>query len=514
MYSFRRRSTFLPLFVLAALGTLYVLRRAPHDYVDAVVEYIPSNEVPVEQEFENEAYPPPPPAHPDKVEEVLAPPPPKHDFCKGTECGTGRWRARSPAFGALSELQKAYANKYDHVWQQCLIPASEQMPEAERKERESRRLVDVLNWEWVPSGGKLLMDFDALEFTIRMLKSPGGMILMGDSITRQWHVTMSWKLRQAGVIPEIDAPHLPHQDVPHFIRYTIHPNTPVREYLLKQAGVPESRLERPFLTMVENHLSIPHTDIRKITDTPADYPWDHKHPQVDAWHQYVKEMVAPVAGEEASVTEDSVVVMNTGAHWSRGVLYFLRRWEDPDVEMEKLHDAYRAMMRIHIDALGALPRLSVLYRSTAPGHPACERRLAPYADGPDAREKEADLPAHIMAETDDPDMKSVRRRWDWDQFSVHNEFWRAEIGRLMEERGKVAARAHEGMGNGVHGQADVAARAAGAKWYYLDIYDLSLQRPDAHDNPGTDCLHWCMPAVLDEWTRLLYHQLTMIEHGD
>ncbi|KAL1739304.1 hypothetical protein HDZ31DRAFT_14601, partial [Schizophyllum fasciatum] len=194
MVTFRRRSTFLPLFALAAICTLYILRRNPHEGVDTVIAYIPTHEVPLDQEFENEVLPSTTTTTIQRVKtEAPPPPPPKTEpppFCKGTECGTGRWRARSPAFGSPSELQKAYANKYDHVWQRCQVPSAEQIPDAERNELETRRLVDILNWEWVPAGGKLLMDFDALEFTIRMLKSPGGMILMGDSITRQWQVTL------------------------------------------------------------------------------------------------------------------------------------------------------------------------------------------------------------------------------------------------------------------------------------------------------------------------------------
>ena len=91
-------------------------------------------------------------------------------------------------------------------------------------------------------------------------------------------------------------------------------------------------------------------------------------------------------------------------------------------------------MQLHIDRLGPLNRLTIFFRSTAPGHPSCEQRLAPYADGADAREKEKNIPERMMAVTDDEAMKSTRRRWDWDQFAVHNEFWREEIKKLMEGR--------------------------------------------------------------------------------
>ena len=150
-------------------------------------------------------------------------------------------------------------------------------------------------------------------------------------------------------------------------------------------------------------------------------------------------------------------------------------------------------MQLHIDRLGPLNRLTIFFRSTAPGHPSCEQRLAPYADGADAREKEKNIPERMMAVTDDEAMKSTRRRWDWDQFAVHNEFWREEIKKLMEGRTKELPRRDGEVAQAEEGpletRAAIPAGDSGAKWYYLDIYELSLQRPDAHDSPGLDCLH-------------------------
>lgn len=34
---------------------------------------------------------------------------------------------------------------------------------------------------------------------------------------------------------------------------------------------------------------------------------------------------------------------------------------------------------------------------------------------------------------------------------------------------------------------------------------MSLQRPDSHLLPPTDCLHFCYQGVIEEWNRLLWH---------
>lgn len=41
----------------------------------------------------------------------------------------------------------------------------------------------------------------------------------------------------------------------------------------------------------------------------------------------------------------------------------------------------------------------------------------------------------------------------------------------------------------------------------FDIAPLSNQRGDAHSKPDADCLHTCIPGPVDEWNRLLYHEI-------
>ena len=50
---------------------------------------------------------------------------------------------------------------------------------AERKhEAGERRLMDIMSWTWKPDAGQM-RDWDAEEFVVRLLRSPGGLIFIG-----------------------------------------------------------------------------------------------------------------------------------------------------------------------------------------------------------------------------------------------------------------------------------------------------------------------------------------------
>jgi len=160
-------------------------------------------------------------------------------------------------------------------------------------------------------------------------------------------------------------------------------------------------------------------------------------------------------------------------------------------EQARVKETYKQMMKLIIGRISPINRLSVFYRSTAPGHPACEKSVKPYSNSLVAREAEKHITPRLKAQVEG-EVKQQRARWDWDLFEVHNHMWRWAVAGLMRERAWRESR---------------AARSLGAKWFYLDLWDVDLQRPDAHSEPGVDCLHWCLPSVLNEWTLHLHHNI-------
>lgn len=69
--------------------------------------------------------------------------------------------------------------------------------------------------------------------------------------------------------------------------------------------------------MLEDHMLIGEYDIRQITGklgAPKEYAWDHDFQRVEGWEEYLRNASRLLEGEESTVTEDTILVMNAGAH--------------------------------------------------------------------------------------------------------------------------------------------------------------------------------------------------------
>jgi hypothetical protein len=52
------------------------------------------------------------------------------------------------------------------------------MSEREQEKADAKRLLEVMNWVWTPKSG-VLKEWDAEAFVVRLLKSSGGLIVVG-----------------------------------------------------------------------------------------------------------------------------------------------------------------------------------------------------------------------------------------------------------------------------------------------------------------------------------------------
>lgn len=264
-------------------------------------------------------------------------PTPISPWCEGDECSRGSWNPRSPPFTSLADFQTAYANRQDGTWSRCpsMAPPDVIRTEEEQQRADEKRIVDLNNWVWNPSSGKM-KQWDPEAFLVRCLRSPGGVILIGgvfllilvyallltassDSISQQHFHSLGYSLRMADIQFDVDPPYLVLYNHKNVHQHVLKPGAPSTKRILERAGVPESRLKRPVITMLEDHMLIGEEDIRAITErlgAPKVYTWYHDFQRVEDWETFVKNASTPRRGEEKTVTEDTVLIMNAGAHAS------------------------------------------------------------------------------------------------------------------------------------------------------------------------------------------------------
>ncbi|ORZ24279.1 GDSL/SGNH-like acyl-esterase family found in Pmr5 and Cas1p-domain-containing protein [Absidia repens] len=156
------------------------------------------------------------------------------------------------------------------------------------------------------------------------------------------------------------------------------------------------------------------------------------------------------------------IVINTGAHWHTNL-----RW-GPNTNEAELLQGFRDAMTIVFDHLKKTiqPHQRVWIRSTPFGHKDCSRHTKP-----------ATLKKMIPPPTGQPG------EYEWHLFPAFDAVWRDWIEDWQK-----------------HHPLDY-------RFAFLDISDMTNLRGDAHSKPDRDCLHTCLPGPVDDWNRLLYHEI-------
>ncbi|KAH6916405.1 hypothetical protein BKA70DRAFT_1255682 [Coprinopsis sp. MPI-PUGE-AT-0042] len=392
----------------------------------------------------------------------------------------GRWVPRTPPFSNLEEFQEELLREARHHGTSApyRIRRRERKGLREAKALKAKRLVDMMNYVWQPERGRQV-PWDPEDFLVRLLKTPAGIIFIGDSVTAGWqHAFNSYleqgvsaekggimflEIKSLSMVKQLqESGHLRwHRDIQ-------------RLRAPEAAGVPDSRMGAPVFTSIEDHM---------LLGKP--WPLGFEAEGVTGWEGYLQELIAPRAGEEGVVTGDSIVVMNTGPHWSRGTLSMLPELGSAFAEHRVLFQVYKDMIEIVIRNLSPMRRLTILPPSMH------TQKTKPYDGYHAALQGEADFIDQITDMAANPVDRKVRLRWDWDRFDVHNDLWRQAIPRLQREREEMKRKG------------EVAEAELPPKWLFVDFWPMSLQRPDAH----SDCLHWCLPAIYNEWSRHILHIL-------
>jgi len=162
-------------------------------------------------------------------------------------------------------------------------------------------------------------------------------------------------------------------------------------------------------------------------------------------------------------TDRMIGVFNIGAHYHNWTHYM----EDMDAMIRMLEGTNRTQ-----DLL--------FFRSTSPGHDNCLPRNRDF----DWKKGTRISPLRNFAEYH---IKSGHRH-DWDKFEGYNNYTK----HLLLKRNRM------GLQPVIN---------------YLDIYNMTVLRSDAHTAPA-DCLHFQSPGPVDWWNHLLYTYLKMMADHD
>lgn len=337
------------------------------------------------------------------------------------------------------------------------------------KEGEAReRGRHVASWEWVLQDGKRPRPWDTEAFIERALKSRGGFVFIGDSVMVQMLSGLGYFIGQhEGEWPRPVVEEVLLEDNGIFVTtsyITLLPENQLFAKLLAKpslAGVPRSRFSRPIITSYRSDDLITQKELNATLlmaglEEPVNM---NNHRAMGEWRQGLKNN----SMEESWEGElDTIVVANTGPHWSPAHM-----WPAKDRVLLK---AYQIMLDKVYDFFvnSPLPTLT-FFRATSPAHQHCNNHSDPITLTSSA----AINPA------------PEKHLYGWHLFPEYNRM------------------ARELFGSSKHNNTR-----------YFDIWPLSVTRPDAHigwHNNDFDCLHWCQPSVTEWWVRSLWH--TIVEEG-
>ncbi|ORY81825.1 hypothetical protein BCR35DRAFT_85786 [Leucosporidium creatinivorum] len=174
--------------------------------------------------------------------------------------------------------------------------------------------------------------------------------------------------------------------------------------------------------------------------------------------------------EEGMEWQRSLVVTSVGNWWER--------WVEKSPSVSESLTLYRRAVHLaisHILDLTASPYdYTFFFRTVNRGHSHCEN-------------------------FENPIEKHDTRAMDQDQYSWYlkspmSDIWRAGLAPHLSTPSSSSPPSNTSQ-----------------QIHLLDIVEQAYQRPDAHRFPPEDCLHWCLPSVLDDWNWTWWHLLSASE---
>ncbi|KAJ3378300.1 hypothetical protein HDU84_007688 [Entophlyctis sp. JEL0112] len=264
-----------------------------------------------------------------------------------------------------------------------------------------------------------------------------------------------------------------------FSSISLDPSHILTPELLKLAGVALSRLNTPVITWWRHHHLLSETEIENAFKGIGGHKLREPPNEPDWWPLFEEQRAVAYSGSPVQLERD-IVFINSGPHWIRGEF-------SGDSTEDNILVAYDRMVQWVNTRFSKLTRgIDVYWFSTTPGHMECEQYQHPETNR-----------THPFS-TKDP----AARNYNWDQFQLMNNIVQKRVNYSAFERTAVGA---------VLGKSEKSAissdHAKATRFQYVDAWNMTIQRPDAHKGPLTDCLHYCMLGVVSGWRELQWQTI-------
>lgn len=121
-------------------------------------------------------------------------------------------------------------------------------------------------------------------------------------------------------------------------------------------------------------------------------------------------------------------------------------------------ETYQSDLDQFIETVHSLnrPHDMIIFRSSVPGHANCKRHKQPLASA-------SEIPPDSL--------------YQWGSIAGYNQYTKRKLSNL------------------------------GSSWVFLDVYPITILRPDGHKSPDRDCLHYHLPGPPDWWNHLMFSNL-------
>lgn len=162
-----------------------------------------------------------------------------------------------------------------------------------------------------------------------------------------------------------------------------------------------------------------------------------------------------------------IVVLNRGAHFS----------PTPEV-LNELNDTLHSALEWQQDCDSNQKDCVLMWRTTAPGYPDCQR-VGPSGPITSVAQAETAIGNQTWYEQEE-----FRQQFHWWEFKEQNQQVEEFIQTFITQNGLMIS--------------------------FIDFYEMAILRPDHHISEK-DCLHWCLPGPMDAANTLLLHELEVAQ---